>query len=857
VDGRGSKSAAAVVVVALIVGCAFVPSVGRARRAAASGSVRTVTDLATGWRFHAGNVAGAANPSFDDSTWDHVTLPHTWNAFDGEDGSGTDKPAYLRTVSWYRTKVAVPATTGPDGLPLSWYLQFDGAALDTIAYVNGVEVGHHEGGYTAFRFDITPDVTPGSNATIAVSVDNRSSLPIIPKVGDFTIFGGLYRMVHLVGVDAVHVTLLDHGGPGVVLRPTVGAGGDGSLDAQTVVDNARGSDAPITVETDVVDGNGTTVASTSSTTTVSSGQSASVDETVSVPSVHLWDGVNDPYLYQAKIVVSDASGVLDEVDQNIGFRTFVVDANTGAWLNGHPYQLRGVNLHESWQDQGSALSNADIDSDIASVLALGANAMRFAHYPHNQRYVDNADAAGLAVWDEIPLVWTTYSTDPTFTPNVEQQLTEMISQNENHPSVFVWGLGDELKTVKGTDPTVLLSDLQTLAHNLDPTRMTTQAMCLGNKCPSLTSPVYSATDITGVNVFTGWFSKPLSSLPAQLDQLHASLPGRPLGMSEFGAGSSQDFHTDQPVPLQYTDEYAVTFHEAYLKAVAARPWLWCAFMWNLAGQASDSRNEGDAAGRGDGGLLSFDRKVKNDDYSVYQAWWSPNPVVRLESSTWTDRTNASATITAISNGVSVEAFLNGASLGVIQADGKHLFSWPVTLSPGANTISVVATLADSSTISDGAVWTLRTTPLTSALIDAGSSTPTIDSQSRTWSADTDFTGGVAAQYGGPVSGTPDPAIAATYRIGQSYYDIPLDNGNYEVTIRLLEPKWTKAKKRLFSISSQGANQVFGLDLGKLVGAGTEYDVSFPATVATHALALAFQASKDQAVVSGIEVEPGP
>jgi beta-galactosidase len=412
-----------------------------------------------------------------------------------------------------------------------------------------------------------------------------------------------------------------------------------------------------------------------------------------------------------------------------------------------------------------------------------------------------------------------------------------------------------LKVVNGVDPAPLVADLNNLAHQQDPTRMTTLAICQGTKCPSLTSTLNQTTDLLGLNMYTGWYQGTLSGVGPQLDSVRAASPGRALGLSEYGAGASNDFHTDQPVPLQDTEEYAVALHEAYLQAVAARPWLWCVFMWNLADHATDIRAEGDAPGRAEGGLLTYDRSVKKDDWYVYQSWWSPTPTVRLQSARWTVRNAAATTITAIANAAQVEAFLNGTSLGVIAADASHLFHWPATLAPGPNTITVTATSTDGTVKSDSATWTLHTTALNSALIDVGSASPTVDSQGRTWSADTGYTGGNPATYTGTVTNSADPAIAATYRVGQSYYDIPLDNGTYHVTLRLLEPSWTRQHKRLFNIGAQGQNQVVLLDLAQLAGLGAEYDLTFTATVANNALALAFQASLDQAVVSAIEVEP--
>jgi beta-galactosidase len=661
-------------------------------------SPRTDVNIDDGWRFIRMDVTGAEAPAFVDTAWMAVTLPHTWNAADGQDGGG-----YYRGIGWYRRHVNVPAAYAGRSV----YIQFDAASLVADVYVNGTLAGQHRGGFAAFRFDLTALLHAGDNV-VAVRVSNAAFPDVPPLSGDFTFFGGLYRDVHLVVVDKVRVDLDDLGSPGVFLTPSSVSATSANLRVLVKLKNADVAEHAVDVQATVMDAGGRPVANANVSRTLAAGAADTATLDLTLASPHLWNGRADPYLYAVDVSVGVAGELRDLVRQPLGFRSFALDPNTGFSLNGQHLDLHGVNRHQDRIGKGWAISSADQDADMALVMELGATAIRLAHYQHAQYFYDLSDRNGLVVWTELAMVNSVANT-PAFTANARQQLTELIRQSYNHPAIAFWGIGNEVLDVP-VDPNPLLMALHDLARTEDPSRLTTFAANLGDN-----NAVNWHTDTVGFNKYYGWYYGTRADLGPWADNIHRTYPTRSIGISEVGAGASINLHAESPAPAipvaadQHTEEYQALFHESSWAALQARPFIWGKFVWSMFDFASDGRNEGDTPGRNDKGLVTFDRVTRKDAFFFYKANWSNQPFVYIASRRFTPRTTATTSVKVYSNAATVTLAVNGSALPAVTS-ANHVFVWPnVGLAVGGmNHLTASATVGGTA-VTDSVDWA-RTGP---------------------------------------------------------------------------------------------------------------------------------------------------
>ncbi len=479
---------------------------------------RIDTSLDGAWRFLAADAAGAPTPGFDDSAapWSDVTLPHTWNALDGENG-GSD---YYRGVGWYRRHLTAPADFVP-GKGRQAFLQFDGANIVTDVYLNGTHLGQHRGGFAAFRYDVTAVLTAGDNV-LAVKVDNSPVNDVPPLSADFTFFGGLYRDAHLLTTDALHVDVEDFASSGVYITPANVSAASADLSARVRIKNAGAADVRAEVLLVLVDARGVLVQQLLAGATVGAGMTSEVMLTGPLSAPHLWNGRGDPYLYTAYVQVGREETVAraptDVVSQPVGFRSFAVDPSSGFSLNGQPYDLHGVNRHQDRLDMGWAITDREHDQDMALIVEMGATAVRLAHYQHAQHFYDLADRNGIVVWAEIPLV-NAITASQAFTDNAHQQMNELIRQSFNHPAIVFWSIGNEQRNDDAPTNT-LLGDLAAQVASLDPSRLSTYAHC----CTSDTGGLPSHTDVVGYNEYFGWYGGTYNQFGGWADGVHAARP---------------------------------------------------------------------------------------------------------------------------------------------------------------------------------------------------------------------------------------------------------------------------------------------------------------------------------------------
>lgn len=582
-----------------------------------------------------------------------ISLPHTWNAVDGQDG-GND---YHRGTCWYVTKFQKPELEAGSQV----YVEFLGASVIADVYLNGEAVAHHEGGYSTFRVNLTDKLQEEN--VLAVALNNADNNYVYPQKADFTFYGGLYRMVNLIVVPESHFELDYAGGNGIAVTPTVECDenrvptGKASVKVETwVTGNADSVVITITGEE-----------SESKTVSVVDGHA---EATFELEHVHLWDGVDDPYLYHAKAELSSG----DVTETTFGCRSFYTDPEKGFVLNGRVYPLRGVSRHQDRTGAGNALSYEMHKEDMEIIKEIGANTIRLAHYQHAQEFYDLCDEYGMVVWAEIPYI-TMHM--PNGRANTLSQMEELVVQNYNHPSIVCWGLSNEITAATPVDEDLLENHrlLNDLCHKLDKTRFTTMANVFMQETDS---PLLEIPDVNSYNLYFGWYLGELEQNDEFFDEYHAKYPDRCIGFSEYGADANPQYQSTNPTHGDYSETYQTVYHEHMLKMIEERPYLWATHVWNMFDFAADGRDEGGKHGVNQKGLVTMDRKLKKDAFYLYKAYWNKEDAfVHICGSRYVDRKEDTTEVKVYSNQTTVSLYVDGTLLET--QDGSRIFRFAVPM----------------------------------------------------------------------------------------------------------------------------------------------------------------------------------
>ena len=625
------------------------------------------------WRFHAFPfVTGAEAPSFDDSLWATVRVPHT--------GSRANAMTTYK-AAWYRTHFT--RTAAETKKPL--FVCFDGAATLADVWLNGVYLGQHRGAYTRFVLDATRAAAAGDNVlAVRCNTDPQDTRDCLPG-GDgyqlYHVYGGLYRPVRLLTTPPVHLDSATDGASGVFLTPQNISAARATLAVQARVRSDALEPHSAVVASVLKDAAGQIVAQASETVALTPGASQTAAFTLAVPRPHLW-GLNDSYLYTVQTTVSTAGQAPDTVTERTGFRFFRMTP-TGFTLNGKSTPLRGVAKHQETEASASALSEAELREDWASLRDLGVNYVRLAHYPHAALEYDLADENGIAVWAE-----NGHSHPAAGTKTGDQITREMVLQNYNHPSIFFWSIGNEAiggKTQK--------RDIQTLrqyaraARAEDPTRPIVYA----SNTKFAADP---ALDFVAVNRYNGWYGGSIRSFDAHALFYHF--------ISETGAGGVISTHTTAFLPTHKVNTYEP---EEYQQEVAEErcqlvfrdhPDDIPLFTWWTYRDFGDPRYKGVNSK----GLETYGG-FRKDIWYLFQSFLRPAlPVVHLCGKPWFLRRflpGETLQIKAYSNAAALTLTVNGKEVGTqkngsydLPVGGKadNVFSWPDALQQGRNLVTV-------------------------------------------------------------------------------------------------------------------------------------------------------------------------
>jgi len=630
-----------------------------------------------------------------------VTIPHTWN--DNMVWKMNNNQGFYQGIGWYMKDFDIT----PDLQDKRIFLRFEAVGEEAWLYVNGEKVGYHGGAYSAFCFEITKYIHPGKNR-LHVRVSNLNNPDIVPnKMILFPRFGGIYRPVKLIATNKVCISPLDFASSGVYVTPIVTGKKQGLLKVKTLISNSTNNMQNLELRATLKDHQGRVVLSESVVKSAVAGKTTVFETQSIIKNPHLWNGKQDPYLYTVLVEVIKEGKVIDTDIEHIGFRTFRVDPEEGAFLNGKYINIVGTARHQDYEKEGVALSDAQHKLDIDHLLELGATGVRLAHYQQSHTMYDLCDQTGLLCWAEIPLTPGLGDKNPKYVANAEQQVEELVKQNYNHPSIFVWNIFNEVR------PKITTSrSLNNIIHSIDSLRYT----C--NVCNYDARECGLQSDLVCRNSYPLWYTH--DTLGARLfikqrENYRSVAPDKPMGISEYGAGGDITQHMQNPTAPNPTtgrffpEEYENEIHEGCWKVLKDQKDIWCKFLWNLNDFGWTNVTRGSRTGINNKGLITYDRKTKKDVFYFYKANWNNEvPTLYLTSRRHVNRTNAVTDVKVYSNCTDLTLFVNGEKISTLKSSNDiHVALWKdITLSPGINNIEVKA-FWNKKLISDHCTWVLQ------------------------------------------------------------------------------------------------------------------------------------------------------
>jgi len=583
-----------------------------------------------------------------DSTKSDVTLPHTWNNIDGQDG-GND---YYRGACIYSKDFTKPEMNENDEL----WLEFRGVAMSAEVSLNNIALAKHDGGYSTFRVNLS-DALKEQN-TLTVCVDNSANRTVYPQKADFTFYGGIYRDVYMILVPRSHFSLGYFGSSGIKVTPNI-IGNDADVFIEAWFENTQ-DDTPVHFSipqySEVV------------TSAVADGYAST---NIIITNARMWDGLNDPFLYTAKVELGNG---IDEVESSFGCRYFSFDPDKGFMLNGRSYPLCGVSRHQDRESVGNALTSEMQWEDMELIKEIGANTIRLAHYQHDQYFYDLCDEAGMIVWAEIPYI-TAHM--PEANENSYSQMKELVVQNYNHPSIVCWGISNEITASGGVSEDLIENHkrLNELCHELDSTRPTTMAHVF---MLDINDDLVFLPDICSYNLYYGWYLGEPSDNDEWFDKFHKRYSDKIIGLSEYGADANPQYQTSNPERSDYTETYQAEYHEHMLNMWSERPYIWAMHVWNMFDFAADGREEGGKRGINQKGLVSFDRKLKKDAFFIYKAYLSKIPFIHVCGRRYVDRHEKVTKVKVYSNQSNVMLLVDGKEHAALRGDRVFSFDVPIT-----------------------------------------------------------------------------------------------------------------------------------------------------------------------------------
>ena len=659
---------------------------------------REVTPFNNGWEFKKGPFPTDAMQTAArwNADWEQVNVPHTWNADDMQKKTNS----FYAGVAYYRKHYVFPESL--EGKRL--FLRFEGVGACAEVYVNGYLVGTHKGAYSAFVCEIGSQVRLGEENEIVVKADNAARPDVIPvNHALFGVYGGIYRPVWLIVTEPCNIVVNDCASPGVYITQKNVSKQSADVSVRVKLDNATLAPAALELENAIYtrEGKLVKVHRQSFELTPQGVQNYVSDFKISHP--HLWQGREDPYLYKVVSRLKQDGQVIDEVIQPLGLRKYEAVAGKGFFLNGKKYPMYGVTRHQDWWGMGSALTNREHDFDLEQIMEVGATTVRFAHYQQSDYIYSRCDTLGLIIWAEIPFVNRVTGQE---WDNVHQQMRELIRQSFNHPSIYVWGIHNEVYHPHGYTA-ALTQSVHDLCKLEDPDRYTVAVNGYGHA----EHPVNGNTDIQGMNRYFGWYEKKIQDIKPWIEKMEKEYPWQRLILTEYGADANIEHQTELlGDALNWgSDFYPETFqtktHEYQWGVISQHPYILASYLWNMFDFAVPQWKRGGVDARNMKGLITFDRKIRKDAFYWYKANWSKEPVLYLTQRRNTERERRETSVTVYSNLGTPRVFLNGRELDGVRKGytNVHYIFDQVTLAEGRNVLRAVI-VSDGKEYTDEIVW---------------------------------------------------------------------------------------------------------------------------------------------------------
>ncbi|MDO5988991.1 glycoside hydrolase family 2 TIM barrel-domain containing protein [Flavivirga amylovorans] len=756
----------------------------------------------SGWQFSLGNKTS--------NNWETINLPHTWNKDDAFD----DKKGYYRGIGWYKKQLFFSKTKRN----LIHYLHFKGVNQETDVYVNGNHVGNHKGGYTAFNFNISKWIHYDAYNLIEVKVSNSHNKNIPPLDADFTFYGGIYRDVELVSKQQQHISLSDFASEGFYVDYYHVSEEKAGVEVKVLIDNFEHSRTSNVIRLSLSDAENNTLLTEKRSFSVNANQTSVL--TIKLPEINtpkLWSP-ETPYLYKLHVSLLDKNGiVLDEKWQNIGFRWVSVDANKGLFLNGKPYKIIGVNRHQDYQGYGNAVPIHLQKKDIHLIKNMGANIIRFAHYPHSQDLLKLCDELGLLVWSEIPIV-NKVTNSKAFYDSCLTMQEEHLKQYYNYPSVVMFGYMNEIflrlafdnksTTKEKEDAKVytykLAKQLEDFTRKHAPNRLTVMALHFNELYND--TKIADLSMLIGWNLYFGWYHDKIYDLGTFLDDQHKRFPNRSIMVSEYGPGADIRIATTIPKKYDYSQQYQLLLHKGYYQQVAERNFVAGMTAWNFADFGSEFR--GDAIPHvNQKGLVQYNREPK-DIYYWYKAVLNQHESfvhIALKHQNMLHLVNeTSYPISIFSNQKAGKLYINDVFFKDLEFK-NGLATALVSFTEGENHIKVITNSSeDSHTIQVNLIGNLKEEKIERLGINVGSHFNFIDSENQiTFIADRPYSKNLFGYLNGsPFNLSKEKHQGIPYDIRNTNleplyqtmledctkYKIDIPNGYYKITLYFVEPQ---------------------------------------------------------------------